>query len=289
MMDLHKPGHRIGPYELLAPIGAGGMGEVWKARDTRLDRTVALKFSQAAFTSRFQHEARAIAALNHPNIATLHDVGDNFLVMEFIDGEPIKPPNDTRKLLDIAVQIADGLAAAHAAGIVHRDLKPANILLTKSSRVKILDFGLAKQTTTTEDATQTINAIAGTAAYMSPEQARGDTLDTRSDQFSFGLVLYELATATRAFQKASMPETLAAILRDDPAPLPSALPAPLRWLIERCLSKDPENRYDSTADLFRDLKNIRDRLTEVTTPLARTSHKPSIRSKDRERCKRIGA
>jgi len=282
-METRKPGARIGPYELLSPIGAGGMGEVWKARDTRLDRTVAIKFSQAAFTDRFQHEARAIAALNHPNIATIHDVGENYLVMEFVDGDPIKPPNDTRKLLDIAVQIADGLAAAHSAGIVHRDLKPGNILLTKNGRIKILDFGLAKQTVHAGDATETFAAvtdpgtIVGTAAYMSPEQARGKPLDARSDQFSFGLVLYELATGKRAFQRASTPETLSAIIRDDADPLPPTLPAPLRWLIERCLAKDPESRYDSTGDLFRELKNIRERLTEAATSVAATSPAKSSR------------
>ena len=276
-------GERIGPYLIEAALGTGGMGEVWKARDTRLDRTVAIKFSQAAFTGRFHQEARVIAALNHPNIATLHDVGENYLVMEFVDGEPIKPPGDTRKLLDIAVQIADGLASAHAAGIVHRDLKPGNILITKNGRIKILDFGLAKQTISASDATQTIDAatdpgtVVGTAAYMSPEQARGNSLDSRSDQFSFGLVLYELATGKRAFQRASTPETLAAIIRDDADPLPPALPAPLRWVIERCLAKDPENRYDSTGDLFRELKNIRERQTEATTPVAVTS--PAIPSR----------
>ena len=285
-MEPLKSGSRIGPYELTAPIGAGGMGEVWKARDTRLDRTVAIKFSQSAFTHRFQLEARSIAALNHPNVATLYDVGENFLVMELVDGEPIRPPNDTRKLLDIAVQIADGLAAAHAAGIIHRDLKPGNILLTKSGRIKILDFGLAKQTAPAKpanDATQTMAAItepgtiAGTAAYMSPEQARGQALDTRSDQFSFGLVLYELATGKRAFQKSSTPETLAAIIREDPDPLPASLPAPLRWLIERCLAKDPESRYDTTRGLFLELRTIRERITESVAAAASPIGKPSRR------------
>ena len=258
-----KPGDRIGPYELLSPIGAGGMGEVWKARDTRLDRTVAVKFSQAAFTDRFQQEARAIAALNHPNIATLHDVGKNYLLLEFVDGEPIMPPGDTRKLLDIAVQIADGLAAAHSAGIINRDLKPGNIPFNKIGRVKTLDFGLAKRT--------------HAAACMSPEQPRGLTVDARSDQFSFGLILYELASGKRAFQRASTPETLAAIIREDADPLPPTLPAPLRWLVERCLNKVPGNRYDSTGDLFRELKNIRERLTEATTPVAATRPAKSSR------------
>jgi len=263
-MESSKPGARIGPYELLSPIGAGGMGEVWKARDTRLERTVAIKFSQAAFTDRFQQEARAIAALNHPNIATLYDVGPDYLVMEFINGDPIKAPNDTRKLLDMAVQIADGLAAAHAAGIIHRDLKPGNILLTKNGRIKILDFGLAKQTIGAGEATQTISAIAGTAAYMSPEQARGQTLDTRSDQFSCGLILYELATGKRAFQRPTAAETMAAIVRDDADPLPPNLPAPLRWTVERLLAKDPEDRYASTRDLFAELRGVRARLSEAT-------------------------
>src|SRR5690242_6424607 len=138
----YSPGQTFGPYQLVSPLGAGGMGEVWKARDTRLDRIVALKFSRAAFSDRAQREAQAIAALNHPNIATLYDVGPDYLVMEYVEGAPVRPPEDIRKLLDLAAQIADGLAAAHAAGIVHRDLKPDNILVTKSGRVKILDFGL---------------------------------------------------------------------------------------------------------------------------------------------------
>src|SRR6516225_7372314 len=204
-------GARLGPYEILAQIGEGGMGAVYKARDTRLDRIVAVKVSQAAFSERFEREARAVAALNHPNICQLHDVGENYLVMEFIDGAPISAPDSTRKLLDYAVQIADGLSAAHAAGIVHRDLKPANILITgpgsgDPGRVKILDFGLAKSAaddSKPQDATRTMaitdtGTTVGTIAYMSPEQARGVTkLTAQSDQFSLGLVLYELCAGKR--------------------------------------------------------------------------------------------
>jgi eukaryotic-like serine/threonine-protein kinase len=269
-MEAMKPGSRFGPYELLAPIGAGGMGEVWKARDTRLDRTVAVKFSHAAFSDRFQREARAIAALNHPNIATLHDVGENYLVMEYVDGEPLRPTGDTRKLLDIAVQIADGLAAAHSAGFVHRDLKPDNILLTKQGRVKILDFGLAKQSGAPAQNEATMTAVTdpgtvmGTVAYMSPEQARGEDLDARSDQFSLGLILYELAAGRRAFQRPSAAETMAAIIRDEAEPLPASLPAPIRWTVERLIAKDPEDRYTSSKDLFAELRGTRMRLSEVS-------------------------
>ena len=155
------PGIRLGPYEIVSPLGAGGMGEVWKARDTRVDRVVAIKSSQEQFSRRFEREARAIAALNHPNICSLFDIGPDYLVMEYIDGVPIKPVQNTRKLLDLAVQIADGLSAAHAACIIHRDLKPANVLVTREGRVKILDFGLAKHSGTAiadEDATQTAGA-----------------------------------------------------------------------------------------------------------------------------------
>src|SRR5882757_5062949 len=167
-------GARLGPYEILSPIGAGGMGEVYKARDTRLDRTVAIKLSKEAFSERFEREARAVATLNHPNICQLYDVGSNYLVMEFVDGSPVAPVDTPRKMLDIAVQIADGMAAAHAAGIVHRDLKPDNILITREGRVKILDFGLAKAALTeagSEDATRTIfttdpGSVVGTIAYM---------------------------------------------------------------------------------------------------------------------------
>jgi predicted Ser/Thr protein kinase len=264
------PGERLGPYEILSPLGAGGMGEVYSARDTRLGRTVAIKRTQGRFSDRFQREARAISALNHPNICHLYDVGPDYLVMELVDGGPIAAVDAPRKLLDLAAQMADGLAAAHAAGIVHRDLKPDNILVTRDGRVKILDFGLATErgaqaasgveshvatATGTEPGT-----ILGTIAYMSPEQARGETpLSAQSDQFSLGVVLYELAAGRRAFHRGSTAETMTAIIREDPDPLPPSTPAPLRWVIERLLAKDPADRYESTRDLYRELRLIRDR------------------------------
>lgn len=265
------PGARRGPYEILSPIGAGGMGDVYKARDTRLDRIVAIKVAKEAFSERFEREARAVAALNHPNICQLYDVGPDYLVMEFIEGAPIAPVDSARKLLDIAAQIADGLAAAHAAGIVHRDLKPDNILITRDGRVKILDFGLAKivpTDNTDADATRAMSrteagATLGTIAYMSPEQARGSAdLNAQSDQFSFGLVLHELATGRRAFPRDSAAETMTAIIREEADPLPATLPAPVRWIVERLLAKDPSDRYESTRDLYRELRQIRDRFSE---------------------------
>src|SRR5215813_8783099 len=265
------PGARLGPYEILTPLGAGGMGEVYKARDTRLDRTVAIKVFKEAFSERFEREARMAAALNHPNICQLYDVGLDYLVMEFIEGTPIGSVESSRKLLDIAVQIADGLAAAHGAGIVHRDLKPDNIFITRDGRVKILDFGLAKTAATgatAPDATRAMTmtgpgATIGTIAYMSPEQARGSTeLKPQSDQFSFGLVLYELATGHRAFPRDSAAEVMTAIIREEAEPLPASVPAPLRWIAERLLAKDPADRYDSTRDLYRELRQARERLSE---------------------------
>jgi eukaryotic-like serine/threonine-protein kinase len=262
-------GTRLGPYEILNPLGAGGMGEVYKARDTRLDRIVAIKVSKENFSERFEREARVIAALNHPNVCQLFDVGPNYLVMEYVEGSSVSPPDSSRKLLDIAVQIADGLAAAHAAGIVHRDLKPDNILIARDGRVRILDFGLAKTVaagdndkTALTDAGTTI----GTIAYMSPEQARGNPdLTPQSDQFSLGLVLYELARGRRAFQRDSAAEIMTAIIREDAEPLSAAVPAQFRWIVERLLSKEPTDRYDSTRDLYRELRQVRDRLLESTS------------------------
>ncbi len=272
------PGTGLGPYEILAPVGAGGMGEVYKARDTRIDRVVAIKVSQARFSERFEREARAVGALNHPNICQLYDVGPNYLVMEFIEGSPLGPTENARKLLDVAVQMADGMAAAHAAGMVHRDLKPENILVTREGRVKILDFGLAKSAVSAQaaanSATLTMNitepgTTVGTVNYMSPEQARGEpNLTVQSDQFSFGLVLYRMASGRRAFERPSAAETMAAIIREEPEPLPAGVPPPLRWVVERLLAKDPAGRYDSTGDLYRELKQIRDHLSESTSAVA---------------------
>lgn len=270
-------GDKLGPYQIVAPIGAGGMGEVYKARDMRLDRIVAVKTSRMEFSERFEREARTVASLNHPNICQLYDLGalpegGSYLVMEFVDGSPIAPVDSPRKLLDLAVQIADGMAAAHAAGFTHRDLKPDNILVTgpqtpQPGRVKILDFGLAKLSSSIQQS-ETIAAITnpgtvmGTVYYMSPEQARGAEVDARSDQFSFGLILYELAAGKRAFVRPSATETMAAIIREEAEPLPPSVPAPVRWVVERCLAKDPIERYDSTRDLYRELKFGRERLAE---------------------------
>lgn len=287
------PGARLGPYQVAALIGEGSMGQVYKALDTRLNRVVAIKVSQAKYSERFAREALAVAALNHPNICQLYDVEENCLVMEFVDGKPIAAPDNSRKLLDLAVQIADGLSAAHAAGIVHRDLKPANILLAEARsgdarRVKILDFGLAKSAAENSEpdpasetsATRTIDltnagTTVGTVAYMSPEQARGaSNLTPQSDQFSFGLVLYELCAGKRAFALGSAAETMAAIIRDEAEPLPATVPAPLRWVIDRLLAKDPADRYDSTRDLYRELRQIRDQYS-ITSSAEQIAAAPS--------------
>ncbi|MBI2690229.1 MAG: protein kinase [Acidobacteria bacterium] len=288
-------GDRLGPYQILAPIGAGGMGEVYRAHDPRLGRDVAIKVSAQQFTDRFEREARAIAALNHSNICQVYDVGPNYLVMEFIEGAPLAPAESTRKLLDIAVQISDGLATAHAAGIVHRDLKPDNILITRDGKVKILDFGLAKpvaSNNTPKDATLTAGltsagSLVGTIAYMSPEQARGNTdLTAQSDQFSLGLVLYELSTGRRAFKRDSAAELMTAIIREEIDPLPPAVPAPLRWIIERLLAKEPAGRYDSTRDLYRELRQVRDRLSETATSGVQAAGTAQIKTPNQVRSRR---
>jgi serine/threonine protein kinase len=281
-----ETGSRLGPYEISGKLGAGGMGEVWKALDTRLHRTVAIKVSAEKFNERFEREARAVAALNHPNICQLYDVGPDYIVLEYVEGSPVAPTDSTRKLLDIAAQIADGMAAAHAAGFVHRDLKPANVLVTPEGRVKILDFGLVKTISKPKhaDDTQALTltdpgAVAGTAAYMSPEQASGSSnLDARSDQFSLGLMLYEMATGKQAFKRPTAVETLAAIIRDEPEPLPASVPPPLRWIIHRCMAKEPRDRYESSRDLFLELRSLREHLADgssstTTMPVATTQPK----------------
>jgi serine/threonine protein kinase len=194
-------GHTVGPYELVARIGAGGMGEVWKAHDPRLDRSVALKRLSPEHAQRFAHEARAIAALNHPNICQIHDVGPDYLVLEYIEGAPLICPYPIGEAVRLADQIVSALEAAHAKGIVHRDLKPGNIMVTASGTIKLLDFGLATIAMNVDgDLTRTTtNTVSGTAAYMSPEQAQGKRLDSRSDIFSFGAVLYEMLCGVRAF------------------------------------------------------------------------------------------
>src|SRR5580704_10400137 len=236
-------GTRLGPYEIFAPIGAGGMGEVWKAADTRLGRVVAIKVLIGAHGERFEQEARAIAALNHPHICTLYDIGPDYLVMEFIEGVPLKGPLPVDAAMRLAVQIASALEAAHTKGILHRDLKPGNILVTAAG-AKLLDFGLAKLTAD-GDATQTVG-ISGTPLYMSPEQAEGKVLDVRTDVFSFGAVLYELLSGRRAF------DSLGAVLRDEPAPLES----PVAGIVKRCLSKQPAGRFPSMAEVKAALDQI---------------------------------
>jgi serine/threonine-protein kinase len=240
------PGVRIGPYEILSRLGEGGMGEVWKARDTRLDRTVAIKRLKGEHGARFQLEARAIAALNHPHICQIYDVGPDYLVLEYIEGRPLAGPMSTELALPLAQQIASALESAHSRGILHRDLKPANVVITEAG-AKLLDFGLAKLTTDADlDATRTTDgAVMGTPAYMSPEQARGKPVDARSDIFSFGAVLYEMVSGQRAFGGASFLETLHAVVEANPA----ALDSPLFGVIKRCLAKDASERFSSAVEL----------------------------------------
>jgi serine/threonine protein kinase len=283
------PGTPIGPYVVRAALGAGGMGEVYLAHDARLGRDVAIKVLPAEYAAdadrlrRFQQEARAASALNHPAIVTVHDVGNAgahpYLCMELVLGETLRQllaagPIPLRRALAIAAQVADGLAKAHDAGIVHRDLKPENVMVTTDGFAKILDFGLAKLVESAVEGADTVvsprtnaGTVMGTAGYMSPEQATGRHADARSDQFSLGVVLYELVTGRRAFDKPTPVETLSAIVREEVTPVESiqpATPLPVAWIIERCLQKDPLERYASTRDLARDIANARDRLSELT-------------------------
>jgi serine/threonine protein kinase len=250
-------GTRLGPYEILAPIGQGGMGEVYRARDPRLNRDVAIKVSAAQFSERFEREAKAIAALNHPNICQIYDVGPNYLVMEFIEGESPKGPMPLDEALRIARQIADALEAAHDKGITHRDLKPGNIKIKPDGMVKVLDFGLARVTggpassgenspTLTIGMTQA-GMILGTAAYMAPEQARGkENVDKRADIWAFGVVLYELLTGKRLFQGEDVGEILASVIKEQPNL--DEVPTQVLPLLKRCLEKDPKKRLRDIGD-----------------------------------------
>jgi tetratricopeptide (TPR) repeat protein len=306
-------GMRFGRYELLSRLGAGGMGEVWRARDHDLHRDVAVKFLPGKFAAdasrmgRFAQEARAASSLNHPNIVTIHEIGETsglpYIVMELVEGHTLRElivarethPSTPRRLLEVGAQIADGLAKAHSAGIVHRDLKPENVMVTADGFVKILDFGLAKLRTEGsggqeqwfDSASPTwpespspqtaVGVVLGTAGYMSPEQARGRPVDHRSDQFTLGAILYEMATGRQPFRRETPAQTIAAIIDDTPESLATVaplLPPPLRWVIERCLAKDPADRYASTLDLAREVRGLREHLAEVasSSPSAPSAH-----------------
>jgi len=297
-----SPGTRLGPYEIVAHLGAGGMGEVYRGRDTRLGREVAIKFLAQSMRlderglARFEREARAASSLSHPNIVTVHDVGVHdgspYIVMELIRGRTLREmlaggSLATKEFLGLAAQIAEALAKAHAAGIVHRDLKPENVMVSGDGYVKILDFGLAKLGSAIEDgqsiSMSTAETIAesesdpavslpgillGTLGYMAPEQVRSSHVDFRADQFSFGAILYEMATGNRAFTGGSRSEVLGAILAAEPpsiVALNPGFPPPVRWIVERCLAKDPTERYASTFDLARELRTVRDHIDETTS------------------------
>ena len=269
------PGTRLGPYEIVAAIGAGGMGEVYRARDTRLDRTVAIKILPESFANdrerleRLQQEARILSSLNYPNLMAVYDVGTqdgmHFLVSEFLEGETLRDrmnagPLPQRRVIEYGLQIAKGLAAAHEKGIVHRDLKPENVFLLRDDRVKILDFGLAKQRVmpSTTDATMaspnqtSAGTVLGTAGYMSPEQVRGESVDYRSDIFSLGTILYEMISGQRAFRGDSSVEVMTSILKGEPPDLSESgmnVSLGLQRIVHRCLEKKPEARFQSASDL----------------------------------------
>lgn len=282
------PGHRVGVYEIVGPLGSGGMGEVYRARDTRLGRFVALKFVSDEFVkdgssaARLAREAELTSSLNHPNIVTVHDVGEldarPFIVMEFIDGHSLfsaiaSGPMKPARVVDIACQIADGLAAAHGAGVVHRDLKPRNVMIADEGRVKIVDFGLGKMPvplvsgdaeTVLQPSLTEKHVVMGTAGYMSPEQVLGKTVDFRSDQFALGSMLYEMLTGRPAFKRDTSLLTMAAVAEGEPALLADLAPdtpSELATIVDRCLSKHPADRYASTRDLARDLHDAKRTIT----------------------------
>jgi hypothetical protein len=255
------------------------MGEVYTARDTRLDRIVAIKTARDSFNERFKREAQSIAALNHPNIVTLYDVGDDYVVMEFVEGPSLRALLDRgvlsrREALDIAAQIADGLAAAHGAGVVHRDVKPENVILSRDGRAKLLDFGIARRAAPEPSDTVTDpGRVMGTAGYMSPEQVRGQEADWRTDIFSLGVVLYEMVAGRNAFTRESSAETMAAIAREEPPELDGSVNPALRQTVGRCLEKNPERRFQSAADLAFALRSIAGGTAEKQAVDARVSRR----------------
>jgi len=268
------PGKMMGRFQIVDLIGAGGMGEVYKARDTRLNRTVAVKVCHERFSERFEREARAIAALNHPNICTLYDFGPDYLVMEYLEGKPLKGPLPLSQALQYGAQAADALHAAHSKGVVHRDFKPANVMVTKAG-VKLLDFGLAKVAAGDDGAVadnlSREHTIPGTLRYMSPEQVEGKQADSRSDIYSFGLVLYETIAGNAAFGASNPASLISAILKDDPPPLSSiepSVPASLERLVRKCLAKDPAARWQTAADLRDELLWIAQSNNSVPAPVS---------------------
>jgi serine/threonine protein kinase/TolB-like protein/tetratricopeptide (TPR) repeat protein len=289
-------GARLGAYEILSPLGAGGMGEVYRARDTRLGREVALKLIPACHVAdpaarrRFMREARIVASLNHPNVLALHDIGSAdetiFIVTELVEGEPLRGlALPLRKRLALAAQVADGLAAAHAAGITHRDLKPDNVMVTRDGRVKLLDFGIASRPPLVSDSEATVSVeenglVMGTLGYMAPEQLRSGTVDYRADIFSFGALLYELLTGSRAFQGDSAADVIAAVLHADSPELPPAVPPDVRAIVRRCLEKNPEERFQSARDLgfaLRQAGGTNEAPEAVDPPRAETPSPSAIR------------
>jgi predicted ATPase len=312
------PGTKLGPYEIVELLGAGGMGEIYRARDARLDRNVAIKVLPAAFSAdserlhRFKEEARSASALNHPNIITIHELGQDgsthYIAMELIEGNTLRRLLGSgllpmRRAIEIAAQVAEGLTKAHEAGISHRDLKPENLMVSRDGFVKILDFGLAKLPSPSREESDMcstsgyeseLGQVLGTVGYMSPEQAGGHRLDFRSDQFSFGCVLYEMVTGKRAFKRNTAAETLVAIMREQPEPIGihnRDAPAPLCWAIERCLAKEPDKRYVSTRELARELAAIRDRFSEKPVKQAeiRPTNLPAQRTGFVGRAKEVAA
>jgi len=276
-----SPSARLGPYEIVSPLGAGGMGEVYRARDSRLGREVAIKVlpehlaGNPRALARFEREARAVAALSHPNILAIHDFGAQegvvYAVTELLEGETLRArlersPLGWRKAVEVGVALADGLAAAHAKDITHRDLKPENIFLTSDGRVKILDFGLARAGPATPDDQTEPGTVLGTVGYMSPEQVRGEPADARSDIFALGCVLYEMVAGQRAFRRPTAPETMTAILNDDPAPVGREVPPELDRVIAHCLEKSPPQRFQSAHDVAFALRAMREPAVAMPRP-----------------------